>query len=89
MRDVSGKQRLASMSSRAMSNASMPHVVVVSAGFCCLAAAYAPGKHRLCTTVLEVGVVQWAAHSIHEVAGTTDAWQLSCLLGRFFTTPRV
>ena len=54
-----------------------------------MAAAYAPGKHRLCTTVLDVGVVQWAARSIHEVAGTTDAWQLSCLLGRFFTTPRV
>ena len=38
---------------------------------------------------LDVGVPQWAMHSIREVSGTTDAWQLSRLLGRFFTAPRV
>ena len=38
---------------------------------------------------LDVGVPQWAMHSIREVAGTTDAYQLSRLLSRFFTTPRV
>lgn len=38
---------------------------------------------------LDVGVPQWAMHSIREVAGTTDAYQLSRLLSRFFTTLRV
>ena len=28
-------------------------------------------------------------HSIRETAGTTDAYQLSRILDRFFTTPRV
>ena len=36
-----------------MSNASRLHVVVVGAGFCGLAAAYALGKHGIRTTVLE------------------------------------
>lgn len=38
---------------------------------------------------LDVGVPQWAMHSIREVAGTTDAYQLSRILGRFFTAARV
>lgn len=38
---------------------------------------------------LDVGVPQWAMHSIREVAGTSDAYQLSRILDRFFTTPRV
>ena len=36
-----------------MFNTSRPHVVVVGAGFCGLAAAYALGKHGIRTTVLE------------------------------------
>ena len=58
-----------------MSNVSRPHVVGVGAGFCSLAGAYALGNHRVCTTALDVGVAQWAVHSIREVAGT-DARQL-------------
>ena len=41
------------MNSRATSTASRPHVVVIGAGFCGLAAAYEFGKHGVRTTVLE------------------------------------
>lgn len=38
---------------------------------------------------LDVGVPQWAMHSIREVAGTTDAFNLSRILCRFFGTARL
>ena len=41
------------MSSRAMSTSFRPHVVVIGAGFCGLAAAYELGKHGVRATVLE------------------------------------
>ena len=41
------------MNSRATSTASRPHVVVIGAGFCGLAAAYELGKHGVRATVLE------------------------------------
>lgn len=41
------------MSSRAMSTSFRPHVVVIGAGFCGLAAAYELGKHGIRTAVLE------------------------------------
>ena len=53
MKDPSGKPGLASMSSRAMSHASWPRVVVIDAGFCGLAAAYELGGQGIRTTVLE------------------------------------
>ena len=38
---------------------------------------------------LDVGVPQWAMHSIREVAGTADAFNLSRILRRFFGTARL
>ena len=38
---------------------------------------------------LDVGVPQWAMHSIREVAGTADAFHLHRLLQRFFDTERL
>ena len=35
---------------------------------------------------IDVGVPQWAMHSIREVAGTRDAFSLSRILRRFFRT---
>ena len=43
----------ASMNSLTMSSASWPHVMVIGAGFCGLAAAYELGKHGVRTPVLE------------------------------------
>ena len=58
------------MNSRATSTASRPHVVVIGAGFCGLAAAYELGKHGIRTTVLECdGSVGGLAGSF-QVGGT-------------------
>ena len=38
---------------------------------------------------LDVGVPQWAMHSIREVAGTADAFNLSRILRRFFGAERI
>ena len=38
---------------------------------------------------IDVGVPQWAMHSIREVAGTADALHLHRILQRFFDTERV
>ncbi len=38
---------------------------------------------------VDIGVPQWAMHSIREVAGTTDAFHLHRILQRFFETERV
>lgn len=38
---------------------------------------------------LDVGVPQWAMHSIREVAGTADAYQLGRILQHFFAAARV
>ena len=38
---------------------------------------------------IDVGVPQWAMHSIREVAGTADAFHLHRILQRFFDTERV
>ena len=38
---------------------------------------------------IDVGVPQWAMHSIREVAGTADAFHLHRILQRFFDVERV
>ena len=38
---------------------------------------------------VDVGVPQWAMHSVRELAGTADAFNLSRVLRRFFDTPRL
>ncbi len=38
---------------------------------------------------IDVGVPQWAMHSIREVAGTADAFHLHRILQRFFDTERI
>ena len=58
-RAASGKKKSASMSNRTTPR--QPHVVVIGAGFCGLAAAYELGRHGIRATVLEPGS-PWHRH---------------------------
>ena len=60
-----------------------------NATFLKLAAQVEASVQTFVVRTLDVSAPQWAMHSIREVAGTTDAYQLGHILSRFFTDPRV